>query len=178
MGNDKENTPKIFDSTTVIELVGISPVYLNTFMERKQYGIEASFSIGTGRGSRRIFSKEDVFAVALVWWLFESGLRSETIQFVLNQICHGRLHSSARDAARRVMEGHSEFLVIFRQPRKAKELKSKHPRQRVLLEKLDPVRHIEKADESVLIIPVGSFFSNLQQSMDSIQTKGGSSGNL
>ena len=65
--------PLVFESRDVIRLVGISPVYLNKFVERGLYGIAPSERTGAGRGRRRLFTSEDVFGIALVWWLFEAG---------------------------------------------------------------------------------------------------------
>jgi hypothetical protein len=155
------NRPASFGVTDVAALVGIQPIQLNKFIERRKYGIVQA---GKGRGKDRRFNEEDIFGIALVWWLFESGLRSDTIQFVLNQICGGRLNSKANEAAKLLVDGGAERLVITREPRRAP---AKHPRQQTQPQNIARAAQIvrETSTASILIIPVGSLFANLQEEM-------------
>jgi DNA-binding transcriptional MerR regulator len=75
--------PYIFETRDVIWLTGIPATYLNKFIEHRSFGITPSIREGTGRGSRRLFSDEDVLGIALVWTLFQAGLRSKAIGEVL-----------------------------------------------------------------------------------------------
>lgn len=165
MSFGSSKSPRFFQSAEVTEVVGIQPLYLNKCIEREQYGIEASLRAGKGRGSRRLFSEEDVFGVALVWWLFESGLRSGAIQYVLNQICGGTLKSKASRASRILLERKAEVLVVRREPRTVHDADRDYPKQRV-----SPVgrpRALELTantdDASLLIIPVGNLFAGLKE---------------
>src|SRR5467141_3392935 len=133
MTDEKSTSRRFFDSARVCKAVGIRPIYLNKFIERKQYGIEPSVRAGEGRGSRRFFSEDDVYGIALVWWLFEGGLRSETIQYVLNQICGGKKKVTASDAAMILREGEADILGIMRQPRIDLRGRQAHPKQEVIL---------------------------------------------
>ena len=133
MNLESKTFPRLFESAEVTEVVGIQPLYLNKCIERKQYGIQASLRAGKGRGSRRLFSEEDVFGVALVWWLFESGLRKLAIQYVLNQICGGKRKSKASAASRILLERKAEVLVVRREPRKNNDMNRKYPKQQVSL---------------------------------------------
>jgi hypothetical protein len=150
-----------FGVTDLAVLVGIQPIQLNKFIERKKYGIVQA---GKGKGTNRRFNEEDVFGIALVWWLFESGLRSETIQFVLNQICGGRLNSKANDAAKLLLDGGAERLVVTREPRSAP---AKQPRQQTQTQNVAQAAQIarETSTASVLIIPVGGLFARLQEAI-------------
>lgn len=154
----------VLGSMDVARLVGIQPTLLNKFIERKQYGIEASVRPGKGRGKERLFSQEDVFGVALVYWLFESGLRSDSIQFVLNQICDRSLNSSANDAASRLLDRKAEVLAVTRQPRISY---AEHPEQTT--QSCDMARAVQlvrgASTRSVLVIPVGSLFASLRKAM-------------
>src|SRR5438045_5990790 len=98
----------------IARLVGIQPSLLNKFIQRGKYGIEASVQPGKGQGKQRFFGEADLYGIALVYWLFESGLRSETIQYVLNQVCGGRRGSKASDAASKVPRGIDTMLVVTR----------------------------------------------------------------
>jgi hypothetical protein len=111
-----------FDSNEVCELVGIGPLLLNKFVERKTYGIQPSVRTGKGRGGRRLFSPDDVFGVAFVWWLFESGLRSNVIQLVLDQICKAK-NARADQAAKRLIERKIQTVRVQIQPRISPGLK-------------------------------------------------------
>lgn len=76
-------SPYIFETRDVIRLTGIPSIYLNKFIEHKPFGIKPSIRKGSGRGSRRLFSIEDMLGIALVWSLFRTGLRSKAIGQVL-----------------------------------------------------------------------------------------------
>jgi hypothetical protein len=153
----------VFESTDVGRLVGIQSIVLNKFIERGQYGIESSVRHGEGRGTRRLFSDLDVCGIALVWWLFESGLRSNVIQFVLNQICGGRRNSTAKMAAKILADRNIRFLAIFRGHRSQMNDGAGHPPQRVVLgrEAQALAKQIGE-QESVLILPVGNRLAQLK----------------
>lgn len=155
------NRRAVFGVSDLAGLVGIQPVQLNKFIERKKYGIVQA---GRGRGKDRRFSEEDVFGIALVWWLFESGLRSETIQFVLNQICGGRLNSRANNAARILLDGRVETLAVAREPR---TVPAKHPAQKTFLSTAAQALQLvqETSTASVLTVPVGKLLARLQETM-------------
>jgi hypothetical protein len=170
MQTNEKKSPRVFESTDLMALVGIHPTYLNKFIERGQYGIESSVRTGRGRGKRRLFDSEDVFGVALVWWLFESGLRSGAIQYALNQICGGHLGSKANDAAIILLEKDTKMLAIKREARSAKELAAEYPAQKVYF--VDDERAAQLAagttTASVLLIPVGNLFANLKDKMEAL----------
>jgi hypothetical protein len=160
---EKQN-PVSFGIMDVARMVGIQPTLLNKFIQREKYGIEASVQPGKGQGRERLFGVKDVFGIALVYWLFESGLRSESIQYVLNQICGGKLHSSANDAASNALRHSNDMLVISREPRSGYE---KYPEQNTrLVDRAEAARIVrENATGSTLVIPVRSLFANLQEKM-------------
>jgi hypothetical protein len=154
-----------FGSMDVAALIGIQPTMINKFIERKQkYGIEASVHSG-GRGKDRIFSEKDLYGIALVHWLFESGLRAEAIQFVLNQICGGRLHSRANDAAEVLLAREPQVLAITREPRTHY---ARHPDQRThLCDMRDAVQLVRDAlTRNVLLIPVGNLLAALRARLE------------
>jgi len=155
------NKAATFGVTDLAELAGIQPIQLNKFIERKKYGIVQA---GKGRGQSRRFSEEDVFGIALVWWLFESGLRSETIQFVLNQICGGKLKSRANDAARILLNNGGEMLAVKREPRTAP---AKHPAQETFLYTADQASQLARktSTASVLFVPVGNLLARLREAI-------------
>jgi hypothetical protein len=162
-----------FETTEVSSLVGIPPILLNKFVERSSYGIVPSVRSGKGRGSRRRFSQDDLFGIALVWWLFESGLRTRVIQFVLNQICGGRRDSRANDAARLLIERGAELLLVEREPRTDHEHATEHPKQRVRLMDADRMTGEIKAFKTatLLVLPVGNLYSRLKVDMQRLESR-------
>jgi hypothetical protein len=75
--------PYVFETRDMVRFTGIPPNYLNKFIERRSFGIKPSIRKGSGRGTRRLFSDEDAYGIALVWALFQAGLRSKVIGQVL-----------------------------------------------------------------------------------------------
>ncbi len=151
-----------FDSNEVCELVRIGPLLLNKFVERKTYGIQPSVRSGKGRGGRRLFSPDDVFGIALVWWLFESGLRSNVIQSVLDGICQAK-SGRADQAAKRLIEKKVQIVRVQTQPRRT-DRGLKLPRHLVFLiaqEKPNVVRSTAIALE----VSVGYLYSILLDKM-------------
>jgi|HubBroStandDraft_4_1064222.scaffolds.fasta_scaffold11348_3 hypothetical protein len=150
-----------FESSDVVEVVGIRPIYLNKFVERRLYGIEPSFRSGEGRGSRRWFSLDDVLGIALVWWLFESGLRTEVIKRVLREVSK----SSKDDAnltAKSLMKSGAECLVITRDLRQAGNKQQRTPQVAQGADFLDAQEQLsEIGDESIYVLPVRSLFADL-----------------
>jgi hypothetical protein len=164
----KTSSRRFFDSARVTKAVGIGPIYLNKFIERNQYGIEPSVRAGEGRGSRRFFDENDVYGIALVWWLFEAGLRSKTIQYVLNEICAGRKKATANEAARKLLESDADMIAIRRQPRIGQHTGEPHPKQDVILIISEtsfeyPLAGLDT--ESLLYIPTDNLFETLKESI-------------
>src|SRR5215472_2567314 len=94
-----EIVPEIDTADICERLVGITPVYLQNFLQRGSYGLRSSVSPGKVRSQRRLFSPEDVYGVALVWLLFESGLRRDPITRILNDVA-GTKKADANKAAK------------------------------------------------------------------------------
>lgn len=165
----REKIQDIFETGELTKLVGVKPIYLNKFIERGVYGIKPSIRPGKKRERRRLFSRHDVFGVALVWWLFESGLRSGAIRFVLNQICKVR-NAPANQAARKLLDRKAELLAIKREPRSVEEQEAEYPEQRV--EVVDhsrvPALLSARPTGSILLIPVGNLFATLMEKIESM----------
>lgn len=92
-------------------MVGITPVYLNALVHRKLYGIAASISDALPGIKARIFSKEDVLGIALVWTLFEAGLRPEPIKEILRSLA-GTKKPDAVAAAQFLLSSAVDYLVV------------------------------------------------------------------
>ena len=147
-------------------LVGITPIYLNQFIQRGMYGIRASVRAGSLREQRRKFSKDDVFGIALVWLLFESGLRSDPIHRILNDLGKTKTADANRTAQALLRSG-AEYLVIIRHPRRPRE-PLKKPEQRVVTCAQSKLGELvaKNADASITAIPVGSKFADIQKRLE------------
>jgi hypothetical protein len=100
-------------------LVGITPLYLNNFLQRKTYGLTASIQPGEVRATRRLFSEEDVYGIALAWMLFECGLRTQAIRRILKKL-RGTTMANANKTAALLLQSQAEYIVVMREPRRPK----------------------------------------------------------
>ena len=163
----------IFDSKDVIRLVGIPATSLNKFIERSSFGIGPSLRPGYGRGSRRLFGWPDVYAVALVWWLFRAGLRSQVIGQILKKLTRAENPLSEKPASEvvthllgeHVEEDSGEMLVIRRR------LASGGKKTQDLSVRLEfgavNVRGSEA--ESVHVVPLGNLLQRLTEKIRKVR---------
>jgi hypothetical protein len=147
-------------------LVGITPIYLQNFIQRGSYGLRASVKPGKVRSQRRLFSREDVFGMALVWLLFESGLRGDPIARVLNDVA-GTNKANANSAAKKLLQAKSEYLLILRKPRAPTKNPSARPPQEVRI--IGPKEASEPKiwNPAVeIVIPVGNKFRDIEMRLE------------
>jgi DNA-binding transcriptional MerR regulator len=161
-----------FESGEVVEIVGVRAFYLNKFIERNLYGIRPSRRAGVVRKRRRQFTEDDVFGIALVWWLFESGFRAEVIARVLREISHSR-KAEASTAARLLRQQMAHSLVVVREPRRDGTSSNKPVQNVELLDEAGTLRRVkENAFETLCIVPIGPLLLNLSAKMNNIQNGG------
>jgi hypothetical protein len=97
--------PEIDAADICERLVGITPVYLQNFLQRGSYGLRSSVSPGKVRSGRCLFSAEDVYGIALVWLLFESGPRTDPTIRVLKEIVGSdNTNANANRTAKKLLE--------------------------------------------------------------------------
>jgi hypothetical protein len=154
-------------------LVGITPVYLQNFLQRGSYGLRSSISQGKVRSQRRLFSPDDVYGIALVWLLFESGLRSDPIARILKDITRSRT-VNANKAAEVLRESGQDYLVVIRTPRRpSKSIADKPDQQLQFVQKVRMASEKslaflleEDVDRTILLIPVGDKFADLRTRLE------------
>ena len=158
------------DSAEICErLVGITPIYLQNFVQRGRgrYGLKASAQAGKWRERRRLFSRDDVFGIALVWLLFESGLRSDPIIRILKEIA-GTKQPKANLAAKKLLDQQAEYLLIVREPRGPTKTPLEKPQQTVTVtrqsELLPLFEQYPAAD--FVIVSVGYKFEDIRKRME------------
>jgi hypothetical protein len=146
------------DSADIVErLVGITPLYLQNFVQRGSYGIRASVKPGKVRAQR----------IALAWLLFESGLRGDPLARVLNDIA-GTKKCNANLSAKKLLESESDFLLIARKPRGPRETDQEKPEQSTkALRRSELAKAIEhQATANLLVVPIGSKFADVSKRLD------------
>lgn len=164
MSNRWSLMPDIKTSDITHRLVGIPPLYLNNFLQR-DLGIAASIRPGETREQRRVFSKDDVFGIALVWLLFESGLRSDPIRRILRKLA-GTSKPKANLTARKLLESGTEYIVIIRQPRKPGDDAEPNPEIRTA-QKSELAGIVEdNPTANLLFVPVRQKFEDIQKRLD------------
>ncbi len=171
-------TPQIDTADISERLVGITPVHLQNFLQRGSYGLRSSVSPGKVRSQRRLFSQLDVYAIALVWMLFEGGLRGDPLARVLKDVA-GTKKVDANKAAEALLDADPDYLLVFRIPRRPSKTIPEKPEQRVEMVTAESLsmllitkgpeeddEHLEIGDQNVLIIPVGNKFADVRKRLD------------
>jgi hypothetical protein len=109
-----------------------------------------------------------VYGITLVWLLFESGLRGDPIARILNEVA-GTKKLDANKAAEALLENQTDYLLVFRTPRRPSKSIPKKPEQRVEMTTEQALsRHLKEnqTDKNVLIIPVGNKFADVRNRLD------------
>lgn len=161
--------PKLeIDAADICErLVGITPVYLQNFLQRGSYRLRSSVSPGKVRSQRRLFSPEDVYGITLVWELFESGLRAELIEQILNEIA-GTKKANANKAAAKLLDNKTAYLLLFRRSRRPSKSVAKAPIQRVEPHTVESfARFLNRwSHEGGQVIAVGEKFADVRKRLE------------
>lgn len=159
-------TPDIDAADVCERLVGITPIYLQNFLQRGSYGLRSSVNPGKVRNQRRLFSVEDVYGIALVWELFESGLRAEPIERILNDVARTK-KADANKAAAKLLENRIAYLLLFRRSRRPSKSIAKAPIQRVEALTEDVFAgFLKKWREGGQVITVGEKFADVRKRLE------------
>jgi hypothetical protein len=162
-----ESKPEIDAADICERLVGITPVYLQNFLQRGSYGLRSSVSPGKVRSQRRFFSTGDVYGISLVWLLFESGLRGDPIARILNEVA-GTKKPDANKAAESLLDAKSDYLLVVRTPRRPSKSIPDKPEQKVqtCTEEALTMFLEQSSDAVILVVPVGDKFADVRKRLD------------
>jgi hypothetical protein len=75
-----------FGTGEAAEILGVPIWRLQKFLDSKQYNLSPEGKLGHGRGSRRVFSEEDLHRIALATWLVRDGFAPQFVGAVVQQI--------------------------------------------------------------------------------------------
>ena len=150
---------RIFQASEIARLVGIPQPKLAKFMESPGYKLNPSLREKAGRGAPRLYNLDDLLAVALAWWLFQAGFRSQVIGRII----------SARETTRLLTESEhwkppeNRLLVISRQI----ESGDRRPEQKVSFVSGKVVAADVQTDlrRSLQILPVGKLLVALWEQL-------------
>jgi hypothetical protein len=76
----------IFRASDITRILGIEKWRLEKFLTGKQYRLSPSGHIGTGKGSWRLFSHEDLYRLAIATRMVEDGYTAKFVSIVLQEI--------------------------------------------------------------------------------------------
>src|SRR5579862_8515108 len=79
-------SPRQFGTGEAAEILDIPIWRLQKFLDSGQYNLSSEGKLGRGRGSRRIFRKEDLHRLALANWLVKDGFAPPFIGSVVQQL--------------------------------------------------------------------------------------------
>jgi hypothetical protein len=153
--------PIIFQTPEVAKLLKASRFTLNRIMLR--CGIETSVGTRGGRGSRLLFTMDDVATLALAYWLFRSGLRMRAIRQALDASNVKRFWKHLNSVERFQEVGTNlEFLVTWR------SAKGRDALQEVRLENdFAGVQQIlgSISEYGFIVIPIGRLLKELAEAI-------------
>jgi hypothetical protein len=75
-----------FGTGDAAEILGIPIWRLQKFIDSRQYNISPEGKLGQGRGSRRVFSQEDLHRIALANWLVKDGFAPQFVGSVVQHL--------------------------------------------------------------------------------------------
>jgi hypothetical protein len=163
--------PDFFQTAEIARFVGMPEKRLTKFVESPGYGIRPSIRAKAGKGSPRLYSRIDLLKIALTWWLFQAGFRSQVIERVLTSPKMEKLLLDSRHWTRE--DVHERLLVVKR------EMAAYEPPSQLVfvagLEELAAgLRETERHGFQVL--PIGSLLVSLWERMRG--PEGGTSGTV
>ena len=165
MSNIKNDRQTITTADVTDLLVGITPVYLNTFLHRELYGLKAEVRATKGGDKQRVFGEADVFAIALVWMLFESGLRTDSIRRILRTLA-GTKKPDAVLAAAALLKSKAEYILVVREPRRPKGKTDVDPQISTVAKTELGTAIANNPTANLLMIPVGQKFEDIRKRME------------
>jgi hypothetical protein len=156
--------PEIFVTAQIAKLLGVPEWRIIKFAGGKEYGIKPALSEAAGSGTRRLYDLENVCEMALAWWLFQAGLRSDVVGWVLNQVREKQTLKKILDIDEK--RSQSLYLAVTRT-----EGKGWHhvPRQEVaFLEDGNQVQNLVDANgigSGFVLLPIGTKFMGLKNKL-------------
>ncbi len=77
--------PEGFPAGEVAEILGVPVWRLQKFIDSPQYNFSPEGKLGQGQGSRRVFTREDIYRVALAARLVKDGFAAKFVGSILER---------------------------------------------------------------------------------------------
>jgi hypothetical protein len=159
--------PEIFVTAQIAKLLHVPEWRIIKFVGGKDYRITPALSNASGSGTRRLYNLENVCELALAWWLFQMGLRSDVVGWVLHQVRNEQQLKRTLD-----MDEQSArlfYLAVIRTERKGAYLV---PHQEVAFaQNHDQLQNLLIASSGALgfvLLPIGMKFMKLKRSLEKL----------
>jgi hypothetical protein len=160
-----EATRDFFQASEVARLIGMPERRLIKFVESPGYGVRPSVRVGAGKGAPRLYSQTDVLSIALAWWLFQSGFRSEVIGQVLG---HSRVATILAASSEWKPETANDIYLVVRRQMESKETPYEDVFE-VTLENALAVIKQSSGWSGFQILPIGSLLSRVWKNLRAME---------
>lgn len=154
-----------FQASEVAGLIGMPERRLIKFVESPGYGVKPSVRVGAGKGAPRLYSQADVLSIALAWWLFQSGFRSDVIGQVLG---HRRVKTILAASSDWKPETANDTYLVVRRYMERKETPY-DDLFGVTLENALAVIKQSSGSSGFQILPIGSLLSGVWNNLRAIE---------
>jgi hypothetical protein len=158
---------RFFQASQIAKAIGMPEKRLGKFVESPGYKIKPSVRAEGGKGAPRLYDLPDLLSIALAWWLFQAGHRSQVIGRVLE--AKGVRKSLAESEHWSAEEAKNRFMIVKR------EMSSyEPPPQDVRVGDPDEIiSDIKLADRHAFqVLPIGSLLLGLWERLREPQSKG------
>lgn len=160
-----EATRDFFQASEVAKLIGMPERRLIKFVESPGYGVKPSVRVGGGKGAPRLYSQTDVLSIALAWWLFQSGFRSQVIGLVLGD---SRTATILAASSEWKAETANHIYLVVRREMARKENADQDVFEVVLEDALVVIKQ-SGGQCGFQILPIGSLLSQLWKNLRAIE---------
>ena len=106
-----------------------------------------------------------MFAITLVWMLFESGLRTDPIRHIL-KILVGTKKPDAVLAAAALLKSKTEYILVVREPRRPKGKTEVDPQISTVAKTELGTAIANNPTANLLMIPVGQKFEDIRKRLE------------
>jgi hypothetical protein len=156
-------TSEIFVTAHIARLLRVPEWRIIKFVGGKEYGIKPALGEAAGSGTRRMYDLENVCELALAWWLFQAGLRSDVVGWVLHQI------REEQEPLKKLLEldearARNLYLAVTRTGRKGHYFVP-HQWVKFLWSIDDITHHLDTSEDNsgFVLIPIGANYFDLRR---------------
>lgn len=157
--------PQVFSTDRIAYLVGLDKWRVIKFATGKEYEIQPAYGQASGQGTRRLYSLDNAYEIALAVRLLETGFRSKVIGKILRQLRQSGLVGKQLRGARK-------YLAVFRTPMTGAPLKKKRLQSVELVASMDEATKVAKGrpEDDMIVVPVGPLVSEIEERLATLES--------